>query len=251
MKGIDISQGSGQIDFFALKKSGYDFVIARAGYGSDVKQEDSRFRDYVSLAHAAGLHVGAYWFVYARTIPEAQQNGKCFAEVCERFKGILDMPLWIDYENDSTRYYQQETGQIETKEFATAAITAAALECERTGWYTGYYVNLDYLKNHVFSDQLNHFALWLALWRSADRKPEQNCGMWQYSGDTRIKEATGGVDLDMCYVNYPDVIRRVGLNGFERQEQQPVDPIPDINIGGHSIYDKNIQLHANGTWEFT
>ncbi len=245
MRGIDISQGSGNVDFFELKKSGIDFVIARAGYGSDVKQKDARFDDYVTLAHAAGLHVGAYWFIYARTIPEAQQNGLCFAQVCEKYKGVLDMPLWVDYENDSTRYYQQETGQRETKDFATAAISVATLELEHAGWYAGYYVNLDYYQNHIYPEKLKQFALWLALWRDPAVRPTVPCGIWQYSGDTKIPYATGGVDLNMCYVDYADVIRKIGLNGFERTE--PVIPEPEPPTAAA----RNIILYENGTWEYT
>lgn len=242
MKGIDISSGSGNVDFHALKRSGYDFVICRAGWGSSVNQKDDRFDDYILLAHDAGLHVGAYWFIYARTIPEAQENGRCFAELCDKYSGLLDMPLWIDYENDSTRYYQQMTGCRETKEFATGAISVAALECERRGWYTGYYVNLDYYKNHIDSDQLKHFALWLALWRSPEVLPELPWGIWQYAGDTKISEASGGVDLNLCGVDYPSAIRAAGLNGFDKQEV-----LPDVL----SIYGKNIIIHENGTWEFS
>lgn len=246
-----MSQGSGNIDFFELKKAGYDFVICRAGWGSSTTQKDSRFNDYVRLAHAAGLHVGAYWFIYARTIPEAQQNGKCFSEVCEEYKGILDMPLYIDYENDSTRYYQQVTGQRETKEFATSAISVAALEVEHAGWYTGYYVNLDYYRNHIYAEKLAPFALWLALWRDPGSRPDINCGLWQYSGDTRIREASGSVDLNYSFVDYPDVIRRVGLNGFTPEvNPDQVSGLDDISVGGHGIYGRSIKLFENGTWRF-
>lgn len=219
MKGIDISSGSGTIDFRGLKDAGYEFVICRAGYGSDVNQKDRNFDSYVGDALAAGLHVGAYWFIYARTIDEAVDNAKCFLEVAEGWRGRLDMPLYIDYEYDSTRYYEQETGFKERRDIATDYIRSAAQTIENAGYYAGIYLNPDYIKNHVtLSPALDKFALWLAQW-GVD-KPSYKCGLWQKSGDTRITQATGAVDLNECYVDYPSVIRRAGLNGFK------ADPTP-------------------------
>lgn len=213
MRGIDISAGSGRVDFKALKKQGYEFVIARAGYGSDVKQTDLNFHNYVAEALAADLHVGAYWFIYARTMDEADENAKCFLQVVERYKGLLDMPLYIDYEYDSTRYYEQETGKKETRESATEYIRRAAEHVEKSGYYSGVYLNPDYIRNHVNLNELNHYTLWLAEWGTS--KPSYDCGIWQRAGDTKIPEASGGVDLNECYCDFPTVIRRLGLNGFK------------------------------------
>lgn len=212
MRGIDISAGSGRVDFEKLKKQGYEFVIARAGFGSSVSQTDLNFHNYVNEALAVGLHVGAYWFIYARTMDEAAENGRCFLEVVDRHTGRLDMPLYIDYEYDSTRYYEQENGVKETKSVATEYIKRVAEVVERAGYYTGVYLNPDYIRNHVILDDLRKYTLWLAQW--GVEKPTYDCGIWQRSGDTKIPEASGGVDLNECYSDFPTVIRRLGLNGF-------------------------------------
>ena len=212
MKGIDISEGSGNVDFKALKAAGYEFVIARAGYGSDVVQTDRRFHGYVQGALEVGLHIGAYWFVYARTLDEAEQNARCFLEVVSGWKGRLDMPLYIDYEYDSTRYYEQETGTKEKREIATEYIRRAAEIVEAAGYYSGVYLNPDYIRNHVNLDDLSDFTLWLAQWGVPE--PSYRCDLWQTAGDTKIAQASGGVDLNSCFVDFPTIIRRKGLNGF-------------------------------------
>ena len=213
MKGIDISEGSGKVDFRELKGEGYEFVICRAGYGSDASQVDKRFHEYVKGALDAGLHVGAYWFIYARTLDEAEANGKAFLDVVGYWPSRLDMPLFIDYEYDSTRYYEQETGIKESRDTATEYIRRAADVVERAGYYTGVYLNPDYIKNHVDMNRLRQYTLWLAQWQVSE--PSYQCGIWQKSGDTKISQATGGVDLNECFTDYPTVIRRVGLNGFK------------------------------------
>lgn len=223
MLGIDVSSGSGNIDFKALKAAGYEFVIARAGYGSDVSQVDKRFHGYVGDALATGLHVGAYWFIYARTVDEAVRNAECFVEVVSSWRGRLDMPLYIDYEYDSTRYYEQEVGVKENRAIATEYIRQAAAYVEKCGYYSGVYLNPDYIKNHVDLPKLSHFTLWLAQW-GAD-KPAFDCGLWQTRGDTKIPEAVGGVDLNRCFVDFPTAIRRNGLNGFKPSDAPQTESV--------------------------
>lgn len=247
MKGIDISEGGG-VNFAALKNDGFDFVIARAGWGS-VKtdsQIDKDFHNNVMGAIAAGLHVGAYWFIYARSVPDAQENAMRFAEVLEPYKGLLDMPVYIDYEYDSTRYYQEQTGQAETRDFATAAIFVAAAQMERFGYYSGIYLNPDYIRNHVKFGDLTHFTLWLAEWKNPTLQPSYSCGIWQYAGDTRIPGiAKGAVDLNICYADFPLVIRKRGLNGLVAE-----DSANKNSKVGDGIYGKPIQIFENGTWKF-
>lgn len=216
MRGIDISSGTGAVNFQALKAAGYEFVIARAGYGSSITQADARFHGYVRDALDAGLHVGAYWFIYARTLDEAVENAKCFVEVCNHYRGRLDMPLYIDYEYDSTRYYEQEVGVKEHRAIATEYIRQAAEYVEKCGYYSGVYLNPDYIKNHVDLPKLSHFTLWLAQWGA--ERPAYDCGIWQTHGDTKIPEAAGGVDLNQCFVDFPTTIRRNGLNGYKATE---------------------------------
>ena len=227
MLGIDVSSGSGKIDFKALKAAGYEFVIARAGYGSDVRQTDARFHSYVGDALVAGLHVGAYWFIYARTVDEAVKNAECFVEVVSGWRGRLDMPLYIDYEYDSTRYYEQEVGVNENREIATEYIRQAAKYVEKCGYYSGVYLNPDYIENHVDLPKLSHFTLWLAQWGA--KGPSYDCGLWQTHGDTKIPEAAGGVDLNQCFVDFPTVIRRTGLNGFKATETPQTESISGIS----------------------
>ena len=56
VKGVDLSEMNGAVDFQALKNAGVQFVILRCGYGSDFShQDDKRFGENVAKARAAGL----------------------------------------------------------------------------------------------------------------------------------------------------------------------------------------------------
>ena len=65
MKLIDISHWQGNIDFEKVRASGIEGVIIKSG-GSDAGfYKDNMFETNYSKAKAAGLHVGAYYFVGA------------------------------------------------------------------------------------------------------------------------------------------------------------------------------------------
>ena len=72
-RGIDVSQYQGAINWVKVKESGITTVIVRCGWGQN--NIDKRAAENIQGAINAGLSVGAYWFIYARSIPEAQKNG--------------------------------------------------------------------------------------------------------------------------------------------------------------------------------
>ena len=74
MKGIDVSQHNGAIDWPKVKKAGMEFAIVRAGYGRFRNQTDKLFAQNAQGALDAGLHLGAYWFSYALTPDEAREE---------------------------------------------------------------------------------------------------------------------------------------------------------------------------------
>lgn len=61
--GIDVSAWQGKIDFNKVKKSGYEFVILKAGGNDDGCYIDGRFETNYFAAKKSGLKIGAYYFV--------------------------------------------------------------------------------------------------------------------------------------------------------------------------------------------
>ena len=61
IKGVDISEFNGTVDFTALKNAGIEFVIIRTGLGSDYPgQQDDQFEVNVKACEKAGLPYGVY-----------------------------------------------------------------------------------------------------------------------------------------------------------------------------------------------
>jgi peptidoglycan hydrolase-like protein with peptidoglycan-binding domain len=47
--------------------------------------------------------------------------------------------------------------------------------------------------------------------------------MWQYGSTGRVAGISGDVDMDICYVDYPALIKRGGYNGFPKANPEPLD----------------------------
>lgn len=43
--------------------------------------------------------------------------------------------------------------------------------------------------------------------------------MWQYTAKGKIAGHTGQFDMNYCYVDYPEIIRKKGINGYKTTEQ--------------------------------
>ena len=216
MKGIDVSNHNGSIDYNQVKASGIDFVMVRAGYGYGY--EDERFAQNVERAKAAGLHIGAYWFIYALNEEQAKANADVFAGLLERYKGTFDMPVACDFEYDSERY-MRDSGVAPSTALNTAIIDAFCKRMEEYGYYVSNYLNPDYIQSRVNFSDVSQYDLWLAQW--GIDSPSYNCGMWQYSSDGSVAGVSGRVDVNVANIDYPALIKSKGFNHTNLSDTAP------------------------------
>lgn len=189
MIGIDVSKHNGSIDFNKVKADGYDFVIIRAGYGKSTK--DSRFDENIKKALNAGLKVGVYWFIYAKTSNDIIANVKMAHAVLNNWKETLTMGVWADYEYDSDKYVGRQLSVQER----TAWVRAFVEGMKDNGYDCGVYANPDYLDNKF--GNLKSYKLWIARYTTDESKvKDYNPVMWQYSSTGKIAGINGNVDID-------------------------------------------------------
>lgn len=181
MKGVDISQHNGDVDFGRVKSAGIEFVILRAGYGKCISQIDVDFYRNYKNAKDNGLKVGAYWYSYASNPDEALLEAKVF---CEVVKGLdFDLPLYYDIEENASLKQ------------ATANIQAFCNYLESQGYFAGVYANANAFNNFIDSSIKSRYTTWLAHW--AD-KPAFVSPMWQNSSTGRIDGVKGYADTDIA-----------------------------------------------------
>ena len=200
LKGIDVSNWQGDIDWKKVKESGkVDFAIIRAGSGTSYI--DEKLYDNVKGCEENGIPYGLYWFSYAMTIEQAKKEAElCYKaiELCRKaIKGFsLSYPVFLDQEAD-------EQVALGKKVLADMAKTFCEYLKARD-IYVGFYSYLSWVNNIV--GDVSAYDLWVAHISS-------KCGctkpytMWQYSYKGRIPGIAGDVDLDYCYVDYPSIIK--------------------------------------------
>ena len=212
--GIDLSCHNGSIDWTKVKA---DFVILRAGYGKETNQVDSRFEEYYSNAKAHGIPVGAYWYSYAMSIEDAIQEADVFLTTIKGKQ--FEYPVFYDVE---------ESNQFELGKEKLSAIIRAFLErVEAAGYFVGLYGSASSLTTHTADDIKRKYAIWLAHWTESTNYSGAY-GIWQHSCKGKVDGISGDVDLDKCYVDYPERIKTKGLNGFGVSPSPA--PVPDVSI---------------------
>ena len=198
--GVDVSRYQGAIDWERVKASGVDFVLLRSSIGDGtetISGEDIRFAKNAVQAKEAGLMVGAYHYLWAETPQDARIEARFFIKTIEPYD--LDFPAILDFEEPS----QQDNL---TNEERTEIAKVFLEEVKRAGYYPMLYTNKSWATTYLNMDELSEYEVWLAEW-FPDPSYQGDYGIWQYTAYGKVAGIDGGVDLDVCYKNYPKMIR--------------------------------------------
>lgn len=209
-KGIDVSRWQGDIDFNLVKAAGYDFVIIKAG-GSDMGfYKDSCFEANYAKAKAAGLHVGAYYFVGFLFYGEVSGIADAQRFIRQLEGKQFELPVFVDV----------ETTQPVKKAEATQAAYAFCRTMEQAGYFAGIYASDIYgFRERLDHETLKPFAHWVADYTD----PVDVCTDFQVRQITskgNVPGIIGYVDIDVTSIDYIDIMKKNGLNGFTKQKER-------------------------------
>lgn len=220
--GIDISYWQNDVDWDALKATGIDYVILRAAYypyRSSSPKADPRFEEYYAEARRVGLDVGCYIYSMASDVETAREEAAYMAELLRGKK--FEYPIYFDFEDPSLEGVETET--------LMEMCLAFCQDMTDAGYFPGVYTNNRWLINYWNEEQLTTlYDLWYA------RYPLDDYGltlfpygtwnyypwyvgqyaMWQYTEYGTIDGIEDRVDLNLCYKDYPSLIKKYGYNGF-------------------------------------
>lgn len=208
-KGIDVSRWQGEIDFNKVKAAGYDFVIIKAGGSDQGFYTDSCWEKNYKAAKAAGLQVGAYYFVgflFYGSIAGYADAGRFL----EQLQGKqLELPVFVDI----------ETTQPARRKEATDAAIAFCERMEEAGYFVGIYASdISGFKERLEHDRLTAYAHWVADYSGGT----DCCKDWQIRQISNRGVVPGiipYVDLDITAVDYLSIMKKNGLNGFKKGEK--------------------------------
>ena len=194
--GIDVSKWNGKIDWNAVKNSGVSYVIIRCGYRGSSQGSlivDSKFKENIKGANAAGLKVGVYFFTQAVDKNEALEEASMVLELIKDYK--ITYPVFLDVEPSG--------GRADGLDVATRTEICKTF-CEtikQYGYTPGIYANKNWLEGKLDMNVLNAYKVWLAQYAS-EPTYQGRYDMWQYKDTGKISGVTGNVDLNRSYLGY-------------------------------------------------
>ena len=185
-RGIDISEFQGEIDFEEVRRSGIEAVYIRVGAG---EYTDEYFAENYERAKAAGLKIGFYHYVTARSVDEGRSQARFFASLAAGREP--DMRLAMDFEYFGSLSVSQINAISEAYLDELTALTRREAVI---------YSDLSNARN-IFSRALaEKYPLWAAQY-GAD-EPSAN-GKWrewvgfQYTDEGRVGGIYGNVDRNI------------------------------------------------------
>lgn len=185
-RGIDISEFQGEIDFEEVRRSGIEAVYIRVGAG---EYTDEYFAENYERAKAAGMKIGFYHYVTARSVDEGRRQARFFASLAAGREP--DMRLAMDFEYFGSLSVSQINAISEAYLDELTALTRREAVI---------YSDLSNARN-IFSRALaEKYPLWAAQY-GAD-EPSAN-GKWrewvgfQYTDEGRVGGIYGNVDRNI------------------------------------------------------
>ena len=216
-KGVDISSNNGKVSIEKIKAAGYDFVMIRCGFGENItEQDDTLWEENVRKAEAAGLPWGAYFYSYACSEASAKSE---LEHALRLLKGKHPtFPVAFDME-DADGYKARHGGWNRAN--VTRACKIFLEGMAKSGYYPMLYTGFEEIENYIEKAIWQKYDMWFAHWARSCGYKGRNLGIWQYGGETNVLEnnsipGVGVVDKDICYKDYPTIIKNGGYNGWAK-----------------------------------
>ena len=217
--GIDVSRWNHQIDTASgeylpldwqkIKSAGFDFVILKAG--STLSGKEPTFEADYADAKAAGLDVGVYFYTYSSTVDGIKND---VSALLSYLSGkVLEYPVYFDLEDPSLTSIG--------KDALTELCEVFICSMQKNGYYSALYTNNNWLRNILDTSRiLSLFDIWYARYPLTDapvwneEKYGKQLSMWQYTQSGEIAGIDGYFDMNFCYRDYINIMKKWKLNGF-------------------------------------
>jgi GH25 family lysozyme M1 (1,4-beta-N-acetylmuramidase)/transposase-like protein len=225
------------LDWNAIAGEGVDYVILKAGStyrdGGSHGGVDMTFDMDYTDAKAAGIDVGVYFYTYAKNVDQIRNDAYLLLSILEGKQ--FEYPIYLDLEDESLRELGADT--------LTEMCVEFFIILQRSGYYTGLYVNHEWLYNVINTDvALSKFDIWYARYPQTENhvwsteEYGNTLGMWQYT-DSGSLAALGEIHVDknFSYKDYPSIIKSYGFNGYGENVVFPDDGKTFVWIKANSL----------------
>lgn len=224
IKGIDVSEWQGNLtknNWLKVKNSGIQFAILRCGYTtyekSKKKYVDRYFENNYKICKEIGLPIGVYYYSCATNETEAKEEANFVLSLIKNKK--FEYPVVIDTEDNHNinKSTNSPVSQASIGKYKLTPLIKTFCEIiESKGYYVSIYASTYWFKNNLILEDLKLYDKWIAQW-SKTVSVSYKYGMWQYSSQGTVNGLSGNIDLDYAYLDYPEIMKKNGLNGFEKE----------------------------------
>lgn len=188
-KGVDVSEHNGNIDWVTVANSReVGYAMIRAGFRNT--RADYKFYQNYDGARANNIAVGVYWYSYAQSVAEAQQEAyKCLEVLGGR---SLDLPVAFDLEQYPQLSSDLNTAMINAFCDIIAAHGYTPMVYASESWYNGKF-NVYGLHGNIY--------FWVAKWSSYSPSIGRSEFMriWQNSSYGSVAGIPTRVDTNWLY----------------------------------------------------
>lgn len=199
IKGIDVSQYQGNIDWRKVAKDDIKFAFVRASYG---KETDKKFKANAQGAYKNRIPVGAYHYATFTNTAGAKSQANHFIKLLKSVH--ITYPVVLDLEGNS------KTQRISKSRLTRAALTFMDT-VKKAGYQVMLYSNENFFLSHIDTNAVKRkgYDFWVA---NYIREPSQvSHKIWQHTSSGRVDGISTNVDLNFAYENFSST-RAVTVN---------------------------------------
>lgn len=231
MRGIDISEHNGKLNFEILKNQ-VDFIMIRATWGR--YQKDKMYKEYTEKCIEYNIPFGYYYYSYALNEKEAKEEVSFFLRTISEYKNKITFPLAIDMED--TDSYKRDRGFPDNQTLCNICQIACD-EIGLAGYYPIIYASLNYFEHILNCENIEKYNKWLAWWsdKAKEKVDKTKYQMLQYTSKGTIQGLTGMFDMNEAYVEFDKLIAYI-KNVMRIQEIKLRSGLEDISIQYMSLY---------------
>ena len=194
IKGIDVSQYQGNMNWAAVKSQGITFAFVRVGHGDH--NLDPYYKTNMNNANAVGIKTGVYFYSTAKSTAAAKSDAQWVIDQMQGYN--ISYPVAIDLEDSS----QTSLG----KDAITAIAREFCNEIKSAGYTPMIYCNENWAKNYIDFSQLSGVYKWIARY-SGTYNSSISRNIWQAGSTTLLSGiSSNSVDIDFSYTNFSNIV---------------------------------------------
>lgn len=200
LKGIDVSEFTGNIDWNQVAAAGYQFAIPRAGYstfGSGARRTDAKAVQNIAGAQKAGLQTGVYFFSMAVNEQEAAAEAQYTLDIIHQAEAQSGVKLSLPVFYDPEYVFGRNTRNDGLSKAQMTANTAAFCETIRAaGYEAGVYANIDFENFFMDMSVIQNYHVWYADYEPLPQSPYA-FEYYQYNSRGKIPGVPGYADMNL------------------------------------------------------